>query len=158
MLCYGYYFEFFFTRLYLPFSFKSINSVYLSNFSFIICFDLLTVVTIWMISSAYRVSVQPGPAGGRSFAISVYSVGDNTLSGGTPDKIFITLLNSVPIDILACLSSRNAHSVFWIIIGIPNCINLYLIPECQTLSTAFFTSLKTAVTYCLSEIEFAIFS
>lgn len=109
-------------------------------------------------SSAYSMSRLPGPAGGRSLVNNVYSVGDSTLPWGTPLNNIISLLNSVPIFILADLLSRKLHNVFWSIVGRPRFKILYFKPLVQTLSNAFATSLRITYTWCLFAKAFAIVS
>ncbi len=109
-------------------------------------------------SSAYSVSVHPGPAGGKSLVYIVYRVGDITLPWGTPLEKVMSELNAVPMSMLPILLSKKVQSVFNNISGSPRCANLYLTPECQTLSNALATSLKTTITWCLSAREFAIVS
>lgn len=77
-------------------------SISLSSWIFIRCFDLLGLVTIWVMSSAYNVSVQSCPYGGKSFVNNVYSVGESTLPCGTPLKISILVLPLVPIELFFC--------------------------------------------------------
>ncbi len=73
-------------------------------------------------------------------------------------KGFISLLSSLPIEILAVRLSRKVQKIlFSRIDGNPKRITLCFNPLCQTLSNAFVTSLRTTNVWCFELVRWLWF-